>query len=651
MGNRRHIKWLAASLILARAVLHSNAQEQTTSPTLTQSVSMSDGASGTLSISGSGSGTGSEPPPTDVPIELWGIANSLLSTYYPSTTISNVASLTWPSVVVIGSSTYTRDPPTTSPSTLATSSSSSQDVSQPETSDISTSTSIAGDAEPSETPEEPAAASQPRDRTLGIALGVVFGVLALGLMVFALLCVHRRQKKHGGIGLFPSRRRRVGSPTDSEVGAWRARHPHMGLVAATVTTATGPMSQVGRNDSSNNRPPREWVERYNRLEDQQTPPAHLHPAFMHHRHNDSVGTMSESNSFFLPAERDQPQRQDAGLVRYNEQNEYHPGYPKSKPGFNVTTAPYRSEEDETRRSQSNGMRRSSSFSSGRRSEDDEYDDVDLERNSRPPTPFSPMMMLQTSLPPFQQNPQQQTYLNSQAQPRPQDRPRSPQQQNQPHPSSNRYSNPFTSTEDTYASEEIREEEQQHQHPSHQTHQPQNQQHQQTQPLLPHQPQPPIPIHRPKPSHVHVHTTSHSHPTYQPLDNGNDEDDNDLASPMLQSHPQHQNHPQYQNPPHHHNQHPQYQQQTYPPLKPQQHPQHPQHPPPKSPARRYSPIVHYPSWSEVSEFDFTPTGESSGNRRDRRRSRGAGPGDDGYGHEDEDGYGRGRESVVGRTELA
>lgn len=68
---------------------------------------------------------------------------------------------------------------------------------------------------------------------------------------------------------------------------------------------------------------------------------------------------------------------------------------------------------------------------------------------------------------------------------------------------------------------------------------------------------------------------------------------------------------------------------------------PMQPPSKSPARRYSPLVHYPSWSEISEFDFTGEAEAGG-RAVRGRRSGCG----GF-----DGYGRDRESVVGRTELA
>lgn len=422
--------------------------------------------------------TATEPtaPTTDVPLQLWSIANSLLSTYYPSTSISDIATLTWPSVVVIESSTYTHSAPessavspTTTPTSFSTVPASSQDVSRPLATDTSNS---------SETGSQDEASKQdrPKDRTLGIALGVVFGVLAVAVMIFALCCIDRRQKKHGGKGLFPSRRRRATSPTDSEVGAWRARHPHMGL----VSTMTRPMSQV------HNRQPREWVDRYNRLADQQTPPAHMHPAFLQ-QNADSTGTAAETNPFFAPTA--QPSE---NANRQNEQQEYHPGYPK--PGFNVDVVPYTPYRPNARRSHSSRRRSTSSLRS--------IDEED-ETHSRPPTPFSPMMMLQTSLPPHQAN------------------------------------NPFTSDDDEDAAQRQR-------------------------------------------------LTQREPETYE-------------ADDVV----------------------------------------HPIQAPLRSPARRYSPLVHYPSWSEVSEFDFTGESDLADQRVRAQRSRGS----------VDDGYGRDRESVVGRLELA
>ena len=87
--------------------------------------------------------------------------------------------------------------------------------------------------------------------------------------------------------------------------------------------------------------------------------------------------------------------------------------------------------------------------------------------------------------------------------------------------------------------------------------------------------------------------------------------------------------------------------------PMLHSQHHQPPPSKSPARRHSPMVHYPSWSEVSEFDFTGESSSSLSREQQqhRHSRRRSGGGNGDGNGDRDGYGRDRESVVGRWELA
>jgi hypothetical protein len=65
------------------------------------------------------------------------------------------------------------------------------------------------------------------------------------------------------------------------------------------------------------------------------------------------------------------------------------------------------------------------------------------------------------------------------------------------------------------------------------------------------------------------------------------------------------------------------------------------PPSRSPARRHSPMVHYPSWTEVSEFNFSGESDLSDGNMRAHRSRSSGG----------DGYGRDRDSVVGRTELA
>ncbi|KAM0723080.1 hypothetical protein Q7P37_001280 [Cladosporium fusiforme] len=485
MARTQSISQLAAHVLLVTAF--AQAQDATTStnrsPTSAETTPIRTGQS-SASI-------GSEPTTAVNPLQLWDIANSLLSVYYPSTTISDIASLTWPTEVVIGSSTYTRDPGTASPSdssptpsisppsslsssfttspssTIASAAVSSVQISRPVTTDEST----ASESEPSESPEP---AGYPRDRVLGIALGVVFGVLAVAVMMFALVCIHRRQKRHGGTGIFPNRRR-TASPTDSEIGEWRARHPHMDL----ITNATAPMTQ------RQNRPPRDWVDDYNRLSDQYTPPVHMHPAFMH-QHTNSAGTLSETNPFFTQSDR-AVQHAD----RYNDDSDYHPGYPKAGP--NATLSEYKPYKPDLRPSQSSHRRSSTSSL------------------DRPPTPFSPMMMMQTSSPP-------QRNLNN--------------------------TNPFTSTADDY-SEDI---------------------------------------------------AQRQHLIRQDYDHEANEG-NDVVSPMQ--------------------------------------------PPSKSPARRYSPLVHYPSWSEISEFDFTGENNSGGRGARDRRSGSTGP----------DGYGRNRESVVGRTELA
>ena len=46
----------------------------------------------------------------DVPLSLFSQGLQLLSSYFPSTTLTGIQSLSWPGTIVIGSSTYTLSP-------------------------------------------------------------------------------------------------------------------------------------------------------------------------------------------------------------------------------------------------------------------------------------------------------------------------------------------------------------------------------------------------------------------------------------------------------------------------------------------------------------------------------------------------------------
>lgn len=321
------------------------AQDQGPSSTSAPGISPSNTAAATTaaptsSIASSATSATSE----DHPMQLWSIADSLISSYYPSSTITNVAALTWPANVVIGSSTYSVHPE-------ATLSSTSLSNNKPATTDAPV-------AAPKDGPSNP---KHTRDRTLGIALGVVFGIVGAGLIAFILFCLHRRRKSSSQRGT---------STIDDEIGAWRSPQPEMG----TVSTATGPLSPPDG-------PSRAWLDRYNRLSNQHTPPVHLHPAFTH-RHTNDTNTSSEENPFFTPMERSQVEMQHYPDY-HPEDTEYHPGFPSSYPAVPAAdTAAYAPMP--TRRSQSSHRHSSSS--------------ARPDPDSRPPTPFSPMMMLSGSTP-------------------------------------------------------------------------------------------------------------------------------------------------------------------------------------------------------------------------------------------------------------
>ncbi|KAG9998504.1 hypothetical protein KCU78_g16401, partial [Aureobasidium melanogenum] len=149
-------------------------------------------------------------------------ANSLIKSNYPSTTITDVGSLTWPTTVVIGSQTYTipsTDSTETSLSTSASSSPSSAIASTTEDArPVLTSTaSIA----PSSVASTSSSNTSPQthdsgDKRLGIILGVVLGSVAVAIAAFLIWLLHRRRKNTGSFF-----KRRPSSPSDNEVFSWR----------------------------------------------------------------------------------------------------------------------------------------------------------------------------------------------------------------------------------------------------------------------------------------------------------------------------------------------------------------------------------------------------------------------------------------------
>ncbi|KAI5256725.1 hypothetical protein E4T42_01505 [Aureobasidium subglaciale] len=156
-------------------------------------------------------------------------ADSLIKNVYPSTTVTDVASMTWPTTVVIGSQTYTIPATESSLSTTTTTSASISDTS-PSSAIASTTenarpvlTSAASDTLSSTIPSATSTSSShepqmrdPWDRRLGIILGVVLGSIALALGVFLIWFLHRRRKNTGSYF-----KRRLSSPSENEVYSWR----------------------------------------------------------------------------------------------------------------------------------------------------------------------------------------------------------------------------------------------------------------------------------------------------------------------------------------------------------------------------------------------------------------------------------------------
>ena len=210
-------------------------------------------AASTLSSAPSITSSGSSPDNSGLIATLWSEGESLLSSVYPSTSWGNIATLTWPSTVAIGSSTYlithsstisnsaasasstsestesrsassdsTKSSSTKSNSAISSSATSSSailsnDLSTSITSQIAEPTQTPSDTQPAPSTTQPALASKSSDhkKILGIVLGVVLGslVIAVALCIF-LIC--RRRRRRGG--LF----RRYETPAgESEIDSWR----------------------------------------------------------------------------------------------------------------------------------------------------------------------------------------------------------------------------------------------------------------------------------------------------------------------------------------------------------------------------------------------------------------------------------------------
>lgn len=264
----------------------------------------------------------------DVPQALLSIADSLMSENYPSQTIVNIRTLSFPTTVVIGTHTYTFDP-------TQTSETSSTPTAQ--TTDSLSKTHAATNAKETEAKSTPIGNGSKDDKRLAIIIGAVVGVAVLALLGLVFFCLHRRKKDNGSFFL------RRSTPSMRSNGSWMpdAQRPDT-FGTTTYVSAAGAPSNMHQHKY----PQMAVVERGN------TPPMNTHPAYSLH---DSSRSNSDENPFYTPQER--------SMVALNTHE---------LDGQAISQLDHA--EPANRRS-------SSSM-----------------RNSRPPTPFSPLMMTQMPSP-------------------------------------------------------------------------------------------------------------------------------------------------------------------------------------------------------------------------------------------------------------
>ena len=254
-------------------------------------------------------------------MSLWSLATSLLTHYYPSTTITNVHGLTWPGTLVIGDHTYTITTSQTRTSAHPTTTSEkhkTETTSSPAASDFGAAAKVSSH-------------DQMGDKTLSIIIGVVVGGVALAIMGIIFFCLHRRRRNTGSFFL------RRWTPSQN---SWRSPHEdteHFGN-ASYVTTGGTPYEQQRQAKL----PQVSEMQRRGA-----TPPLNMHPAAVHHQSSRST---SDDNPFLTPQER------STAHLNEIDGRQVHAELDHGEPA----------------------ARRSSTSI----------------RDSRPPTPFSPLMMQQ-----------------------------------------------------------------------------------------------------------------------------------------------------------------------------------------------------------------------------------------------------------------
>ena len=301
---------LRACCLAAMFAASATAQQSTSSvPTPTSSVASSVTSVPSSSITVSPEST------MGIPLSLWSVATSLLTHYFPSTTITNVRSLDWPSVMVIGTKTYTvHTSHTKTPSPAKATGTAHTTHTGAAASDIGSKATVNN-------------SHQLGDKTLSIVIGVVVGVVALAIMGIIFFCLHQRKKRTGSLFL----RRQTPSP-------------RMWTPPTDDPEHYGNVSYVTAGAAHHDRQPK--MPQVSVMQQRgPTPPLNMHPAAMY---DSSSRSTSNDDPFLTPMERSTAEL-DSHHVQHAELDHQEPAQRRSSTSI---------------------------------------------RDSRPPTPFSPLMMSQ-----------------------------------------------------------------------------------------------------------------------------------------------------------------------------------------------------------------------------------------------------------------
>jgi len=275
-----------ATLVLAAASFMSVlAQDSTLATTSTASSRLSTVASGTSTTT------------NDVPLSIWGVAESLLSEYYPSSTITQIASLSWPATVIIDGETYSVHPGSTTvlPTRSEASSATRPDATPALKSSLETAatTSVSKSLQAEKT-VSPTADPQNQtsgnpsgglnsDGKLAIVIGVILGAIAFAIIGVIAFCLRRRKMKTGSY----FKGRSTPSAIGSDVEPWHLSDDPEVTMASYAPSHGYPTDTVYHSG-------------FDGHQHLLPPPVAMHPALVR---NQSGQEADERNPFITPKER------------------------------------------------------------------------------------------------------------------------------------------------------------------------------------------------------------------------------------------------------------------------------------------------------------------------------------------------------------